>query len=152
MSEPIQTHYPCVPSQLDTKKYSIIIADAKIQSVTTENSVVTITGTTDFLLQGNNVSGQNVVIPDFKQSVQGSLELSDKCPTVELQSEISLEEAKRQILEYINTHPHGRTSDIIIDLCLDPALVIEALNELINEDKVEGNDVQARADQEPKTN
>ena len=152
MSESIQSNYSCPQFPSDAKKYSLFLLGAKIQQITTENSIVTILGNTDFLLQGSNVSEQNVVIPDFKQPVQGSLELSDKCPTVELESDISLEEAKRQILEYINTHPHGRTSDIIIDLCLDPALVIEALNELIEEDKVEGNDVQARADQEPKTN
>jgi hypothetical protein len=147
MSESLQSHYPCPQFPLDAKKYSLFIVGAKIQSVTTENSVVTIMGNTDFLLQGSNVSGQNVVIPDFKQSVQGSLELSNKCPTVELESEISLEEAKRLVFEYIKAHPGAKTSDLIIELCIDPEIVLDALKLLGAENKVEGKDVQLATEQ-----
>ena len=142
MSESIQAHYPCSQLSLDAKKFSLSIVGAKIQSVTTENSVVTVMGNTDFMLQGSNVSGQNVVIPNFKQPVQGSLELSDKCPTVELESDISLEEAKKLVFEYIKAHSGAKTSDIIIDLCIDPEIVLEALKLLGAENKVEGKDVQ----------
>jgi hypothetical protein len=120
---------------------------AKIQSVTTENAVTRIEGHTDFLLQGNNVSGQNRVIPDFREPIQGSLKLSDESPTVELESQISLEEAKRLVFEYIKSHPGARTSDLIIELCIDPEIILEALKLLGAEDKVEGKDVHVRAEQ-----
>jgi hypothetical protein len=146
MSEVIQ--YPCAQAPLDTKKYSLVMTGAKIQAITTENAVVTIAGNTDFLLQGSNVLGQNVVIPDFKEPVQGTLKLTDESPTVELESEISLEEAKKLVFEYIKSHPGAKTSDLIIELCIDPEIVLEALKLLGAEDKVEGKDVQDRAEQE----
>ncbi len=147
MSEVIQAQYPCVQSPLDTKKYSLVMVGAKIQSVIAENAVITIAGHTDFLLQGNNVSGQNMVIPNFKEPVQGSLKLTDECPTVELEREISLEEAKRLVFEYIKAHPGAKTSDLIIELCIDPDIILEALKLLGAEDKVEGKGVQVRAEQ-----
>jgi hypothetical protein len=133
------------------KKYSITMTEPNVQSVNTQNEITTIVGTAVFTLQGANFSGQNRVIPDFKGDIRGCLELSSESNTIELESEISFDEAKKQILDYLNLHEHARTSDIIIDLCLDPALVIEALDKLKEEDVVEGKDVQPSADQKQPT-
>lgn len=128
-----------------SKKYSIVMTQPIVQSVSVENETTAITGTTGFTLQGTAFSGQNRVIPDFNKDIRGCMTLESK--TVELESEISLEDAKKQILQYLTEHTHAKTSDIIINLCLDPALVIEALEKLREDDVVEGNDVQTTAEQ-----
>lgn len=123
------------------RKYSLVMTQADVQSVSVENEITTVKGNAGFTIQGNNFSGQNRVIPDFREDIRGCFELNPDSKTTELECEISLDEAKKLILAYISTHAHPRTSDIIIDLCLDPELVVEALNNLREENKIEGMNV-----------
>jgi len=51
--------------------------------------------------------------------------------------QIPKEQAKELIYEYIKKNPGCWTSDIIIDLQLDPDLVLKVLEELKNEGKIE---------------
>lgn len=50
------------------------------------------------------------------------------------------QKARNMILEYVNTHPRCLTSDIIMELELDPDLVIDVLDELESEGAVIGGD------------
>jgi predicted transcriptional regulator len=50
---------------------------------------------------------------------------------------IPVAEAKHQILEYLKKHPGSWTSDIAVGLGIDVDVVIEALEELRREGKVE---------------
>jgi DNA-binding MarR family transcriptional regulator len=49
-----------------------------------------------------------------------------------------LEEVKKEIMAYLLTHEHARTSDIVFDLGIDPELVVEALNSLEAAGEIEG--------------
>jgi len=62
-------------------------------------------------------------------------------PVIELR-EIPLKKVKEEIYRYIKEHPGCRTSDIIINLELDPDLVLKALSELRHEDRVEARDIE----------
>ncbi len=53
---------------------------------------------------------------------------------------IPKEEAKKKIFEYIKGHPGCLTGDIILNLGLDPDLVLEVLGELEREERVEGTE------------
>ena len=54
---------------------------------------------------------------------------------------IPLEEAKNKIYRYIKEHPGCLTSDIILNLKLDPNLVLEALSHLKREGYIKGEKI-----------
>jgi len=130
------------------KKYGIALSQATVQDITTQNDLTTFAGTCNFELKSANFSGSNRVVPDFKHDITGSIELDSNCETVELESDITLEEVKKEVMSYLAVHENARTSDIVFDLCIDPALVIEALSSLEEGDVIEGKAVTVRA--EPK--
>ena len=80
-------------------------------------------------------------VSTLSESSSGIYIFTEEPPTIELKT-VSLEEAKDQIYRYIKKHPGCRTSDIIIDLSLDPDLVLKALSQLRREDRVEARDVE----------
>jgi len=49
---------------------------------------------------------------------------------------VPLEDAKKLVLRYVKEHPGCYTSDIILDLKLDPDLVLKALEELEKDGKI----------------
>lgn len=49
-------------------------------------------------------------------------------------------EAKTRIKEYIDAHPGALTSEIIVELGLDPDLVLQSLNTLQKEKKIQSDD------------
>ena len=54
---------------------------------------------------------------------------------------ISFGNVKKQVLKYLDTPKHARTSDIVFDLGIDVDLVVEALNVLEEESLVKGKPV-----------
>jgi hypothetical protein len=132
---------------LDCKNYSLVLTGAQIQSITTENATITITGTADFRMRGDLTSCSNWVVPDLKQPVSGYLVVDDNTKLIELKGDIPIDEAKKLVFDYIEQHNGARTSDIIFDLCLDPEIVLKALNELGTESKVECKDAQSKSEQ-----
>ena len=62
---------------------------------------------------------------------------------VELESDLTVEEVKKEISAYLDIHKNARTSDIIFDLGIDPELVVEALNSLEEAGLVEGREISA---------
>jgi len=115
--------------------------------VDAQNNQTVATGIGVYELQSDKFSGKNRVMPDLSKPVEGNLELSSDCGTVELECNITLEEVKEQVIDYINKHERFLTSDIIFDLCIDPDLVIEALEALEAEKKVESRDIQTSSKQ-----
>jgi len=99
------------------------------------------------------VSGANIIsstfdsniisyaVSSFSESASGIFIFSEEIPVVKLKK-ISLEEAKSRIYRYIKEHPGCRTSDIIMDLELDPDVVLKALSQLQREDRVEGREIE----------
>jgi len=59
--------------------------------------------------------------------------------------QISRDIAKTEIHEFINKNPGCKTSDIILNLNLDPTLVMEILKQLKEEDVVQSNPVEQRS-------
>jgi hypothetical protein len=131
----------------DSKTYSLVITGTQIQSITTENAAITITGTADFRMQGDLTSCSNWVIPDLKQPVSGCFVIDDNTKLIELKGELPIDEVKKLVFDYLEQHNGARTSDIIFDLCLDPEIVLKALNELGTENKVECKDARPKSEQ-----
>ena len=125
------------------ENYTLTMTGAKIGTITSTDTDIVVSGTADFKLKGNLLSGQNWLIPNFKAPVTGCLTVSDD-QIVELESDVSLEEVTKQVFDYITAHPGARTSDLIIELSLDPDLIVEALDKLSNGDRIEGKDVKAK--------
>jgi Mn-dependent DtxR family transcriptional regulator len=63
------------------------------------------------------------------------LMLSKQTEVTELKK-IRRQEAERQIVDYVKSHPWARTSDIIFDLKLDPFIVDQALKKLEQEGRI----------------
>ena len=63
--------------------------------------------------------------------------MSDDASVIELRK-LPIDEAKRLIFTHIKAHPGSRTSDLIIELGLDPDIVLEVLSQLKKEQRVEG--------------
>jgi hypothetical protein len=124
------------------KKFNLTLLPSNTDTIIMEDNLTTITGTTNYILQSTGFEGNNRVIPNVKTVLKGSFELTNESETVELESDLTLEEAKKEILEYLDTHKNAQTSDIIFDLCIDPDLVLEALNSLEKDDLVEGKPVE----------
>ena len=131
------------------REYMFKMSTVNVEKIIIEKQSVSITGNTNFQITAAScVNGiTNVtpkyVIPDFTQTLVGILRLADDSSVIELRR-IPIEEAKLSIHSYIKTHPGARTSDLIIELALDPDIVIEALSQLRAEQKVEGKDVDTR--------
>ncbi|MDR0797808.1 MAG: transcriptional regulator [Nitrososphaerota archaeon] len=58
--------------------------------------------------------------------------------------DITVDEVKKEIMDYLTEHEHARTSDIVFDLGIDPRLVVDALNMLEEENLVEGKVIQPK--------
>jgi hypothetical protein len=128
-------------------KYPFKMSDTKIIAWTSSEQGVVVSGTTkfDMNIASNKytttaTTAGNYVVPDFTQTLTGTLTLDENAPVVELRK-VPIEEAKRIIYQYIKEHPASRTTDLIIELTLEPDIVIEALSQLRCEGKVEGKDV-----------
>lgn len=52
---------------------------------------------------------------------------------------VSKEEARLMVKNYVINHPGCLTSEIIQDLKIDPELVVEILNELVNKGEIKGD-------------
>jgi len=84
----------------------------------------------------------NIIIPDLKETIRGTLTVEEGTPVIELR-DIPIDEAIIRISEYIREHDGCRTSDIIIDLALDPDLVIAVLHHLSSEKLLEGGYIES---------
>lgn len=134
-------------SSVICKEYSFSMTDTDIRDVmvSSDNSSITLSGTTNFKLKGD-LTGPNWVIPDLKGSLSGCLMVSNETNFIELKADISPDEAKKLVFDFIKKHPKARTSEIIFELCLDPDVVVDALNTLVAEDKVEGKNVETKTE------
>lgn len=128
----------------DSKEYVFTMTDTKIETWTSSEQGIIVSGQTSFTMgistNTTMSAGVTYVIPDLTQKLTGTLKLADDTPVVELRK-VPIEEAKRMIYEYLKIHQGSRTSDLIIDLALEPDIVIEALSQLRCENKVEGRDI-----------
>jgi hypothetical protein len=130
------------------QKYPFRMSNTEITTWTSSKQGYVVTGKTSFALNvtatsEDTVSATNAgsyIVPDFTQTLVGTLILDQNAPVVELKK-VSIEEAKHIIYQYLKQHPASRTSDLIIELALEPDIVIEALSQLRCEGKVEGKDV-----------
>jgi len=127
--------------QTTEKKFSLRLTPTDKPVITVENESTIVKGMGIYEVASDIFEGNNRVIPNCNNMLTGTLELDSDCDTVELESDLSLEEVKKEIMTYLNTHEHARTSDIVFDLNIDLNLVIEALNTLEKEDQIEGKAV-----------
>lgn len=131
-----------------SKEYLFTMSETKINSWSSSGQgTIVISGTTTFALNVNSnatnesiYASANHTVPDLTKTVTGILTLDENTPVIELRK-VPLDEAKRLIHQYLKDHPGSRTSDLIIDLTLDPEIVIEALSQLRCESKVEGKNI-----------
>jgi hypothetical protein len=126
-----------------SKEYFLKLTEMNIQTVESGEQGVSVSGTANFQMSSStatNYAKTSYVIPDFSQTVVGTLKVSEDTPVIELRK-VPIEEAKRLIYAFIKEHPGSRTSDLIIELELDPDIVLEVLSQLKNEQKVEGKDI-----------
>lgn len=91
----------------------------------------------------NKSEQKNITIPAPTETLKGTLTLDKDTPIIELR-EIPTDEAKKLIHQYVRENEDCRTSQIIIDLALDPDLVIEALHQLSSEGRLEGKDLESK--------
>jgi hypothetical protein len=132
--------------QDSSKKYGLTLTQINIQQVVPLTDMTKVAGSCGFELESPHFSNQNRIVPDLTNDIKGDFE-PDQDATIELESDLTLEEVKQEIMEYLDKHEHAQTSDIIFDLCIDPQLVSEALEALEKENLVEGNDVQTKTKQ-----
>jgi hypothetical protein len=135
-----------VSDQTVSKKYLFKMSNTEIETWRSSEHGVIVSGRTAFSMNINastargSTTTPDYIIPDFTKTLTGIITLDENAPVVELRK-VPLEEAKHIIHEYLKKHPGARTSDLIIELTLEPDLVIEALSQLRCEGKVEGKDV-----------
>lgn len=128
------------------KEYSFTMSKTEINTWTANEQGIIVSGTTTFTMNidanisGGVASASTHTVPDFSQTLTGIMILDANAPVVELRK-VPLEDAKLLIHQYLKQHPGSRTSDLIIELALEPDIVIEALSQLRCEGKVEGKDV-----------
>jgi hypothetical protein len=129
------------------KEYLFKMSNTEIVAWSSSEQGIVVSGTTKFDMNidasggsRGTITGANYTIPDFTKTLIGTLTLDENTPIVELRK-VPVEEAKRLIHQYLKEHPGSRTSDLIIELTLEPDIVIEALSQLRNEGKVEGKNV-----------
>lgn len=116
------------------------MSETKISNFSFTDRGVIVSGSTQFEMNITTFTGSNYIIPDFTKSLTGTIKLDEETSTVELRK-IPLQEAKSLIYKYIKEHPGSRTSDLIIELALDPDIVVEALSQLRCEGRIGGKDV-----------
>jgi hypothetical protein len=130
-----------------SREYILKLKAMNIHTIESDSRGVYVAGTANFQMvssattryAGGNVI-TNYVVPDFSQTVAGTFTVSDETSVIELRK-LPIDEAKRLIYAYIKEHPGSRTSDLIIELELDPDIVLEVLSQLKKEQRVEGKDI-----------
>lgn len=125
------------------KECQFTMSETEIKTWTSSERGIVIAGTTEFALNIDTSSVSNLVVPDFTRTLTGTITFDENAPIVELKK-LPIEEAKRLIHRYLQGHPGSRTSDLIIELALEPDIVVEALSQLRCEGKVEGKDIGTR--------
>ena len=130
-----------------SREYFLKLTEMNIQTIKSDAQGVYVSGTTSFQMSSPTAANYavgttktNYVIPDFSQTIAGTFKVSDDTPIIELRK-VPIEEAKDLIYAFIKKHPGSRTSDLIIELELDPDIVLEVLAQLKKEQKVEGKDI-----------
>jgi len=130
-----------------SKEYILKLSEMNVHTINPNAQGVYISGKANFQMLSSTMTNYssgnattNYVIPDFSQTIAGTFKVSEDTPIIELRK-VPIEEAKRLIYAYIRDHPGSRTSDLIIELELDPDIVLEVLSQLKKEEKVEGKDV-----------
>lgn len=130
-----------------SKEYVLKLTEMNIRRIETNAQGMYVSGTANFQMLSSTATKYavgnmttNYVIPDFSQMIAGTFTVSDDAPVIELRK-LPIDEAKRLIYAHIKEHPGSRTSDLIIELELDPDIVLKVLSQLKNEEKVEGKDV-----------
>jgi hypothetical protein len=126
-----------------SKEYPFKMTETTITTLSSTDKRVIVSGQTKFEINVATFSGSNYVLPDFTETLIGTFKLDEEAPTIELR-QVPIEEAKHLIHKYIKEHPGARTTDLILDLALDPEIVIEALSQLRCEGKVEGKDIDTK--------
>jgi hypothetical protein len=123
------------------KEYTFTMSCTQIDSIVSSGQGIFVSGSTDFsMFIGGNIIKSNYTMPNFMQTLTGIMTFDDDTPIVELRK-IPIEEARRIIHQYVKEHPGARTSDLIIELALEPDVVIQALSQLRREGKIERKDV-----------
>jgi hypothetical protein len=130
-----------------SKEYILKLTEMNIHTIEKNTQGVYVSGSANFQMLSSTTTKYavgsmttNYVIPDFSQAVAGTFTVSDDVPVIELRK-LPIDEAKRLIYAHIKEHPGSRTSDLIIELELDPDIVLEVLSQLKKEQKVEGKDI-----------
>lgn len=113
----------------------------EVDNITSDAQNIVVRGSVGEFQMEIETRGSTITMPDITNTISGTLEVSEETPIIELKK-IPLEEAKLLIHKYIKEHPGCRTSDLIIELALDPDLVIKALSQLKKEDRIEGRDIE----------
>jgi len=130
-----------------SKEYILKLTEMNIHTIEKNAQGLYVSGSANFQMLSSTATKYAVgnmtttyVIPDFSQTVAGTFTVSDDASVIELRK-LPIEEAKRLVHAYIKEHPGSRTSDLIIELKLDPDIVLEVLSQLKKEQKVEGKDL-----------
>jgi hypothetical protein len=116
------------------------MSETEVNTWTSSDHGIVVSGMTKFRMDVNTVNTSNPTIPDFTKMLTGTLAFDENIPVIELKR-IPIEDAKQAIHQYLKAHPGSRTSDLIIELALEPDIVIDALSQLRCEGKVEGKNV-----------
>ena len=130
-----------------SEEYAFTMSETEIKTWTSSEQGIVVSGTTKFDMNidvrgggGSTMTRANYTIPDFTKTLKGTITYDESTPVVELKT-VPIGEAKQTIHQYLKEHPGSRTSDLIIELALEPDIVIEALSQLRKEGKVEGKNV-----------
>lgn len=130
-----------------SKEYILKLTEMNIHTIEMNAQGVYVSGNANFQMLSSTATKYavgnmttNYVIPDFSQTVAGTFTVSDDAPVIELRK-LPIDEAKRLIYAHIKEHPGSRTSDLIIELGIDPDIVLEVLSQLKKEQRVEGKDI-----------
>jgi hypothetical protein len=119
------------------------MSETEIKTWTSSKQGVLVAGTTEFTMNIDSASASSSVVPDFSKTLTGTITFDENIPVVELRK-LPIIEAKRLVYDYLQNHQGARTSDLIIELALEPDIVIDALSQLRCEGKVEGKDASTR--------
>lgn len=121
-----------IPSQVILELITNFIPDvSKFSSLKLEPLIQEIR---DLILE---IKGLTMEIKNLQKELKKTRFLPEEEKEIELET-VPKEEAKKMILEYVDKNPKCFTSDIILNLKLNPDLVLEILGELEHEGKIKG--------------
>jgi len=118
----------------------VTISEIEIEDYLSTDIDITLRTRATVKMTFNKAGSKNFIIPDLTEPLEGTIKLDPDTPVIELR-ELPIDEAKKLIQQYVRENEGCRTSQIIIELALDPDLVIEAIHQLDSEELLESEDI-----------